>query len=141
MLSPGLSEYVLRSSLQDRRFAPVRLDELPSLTCKMSILFEFETCAHPFDWQVGMHGVLISFEDAQGRRWSATYLPEVAQEHGMTQQTAIRELVAKSGYPGPCDQVVLDCLEVTRYQTLVDSVTYRDFLRVSGAAMEGISRR
>lgn len=76
--------------------------QVPLLTCRISILHQFEPCAHAFDWQVGVHGVLLSFSDATGRRFSATYLPEVALEHGMTREVAIRELVAKSGYAGPC---------------------------------------
>ncbi|CAK9004310.1 unnamed protein product [Durusdinium trenchii] len=99
--------------------------EVPSLTCRISILHQFEPCAHAFDWQVGVHGVLLNFSDSQGRRFSATYLPEVAKEHGMTREVAIRELVAKSGYAGPC-QEILDFLEVTRYQTIVESVSYQD---------------
>ncbi|CAK9004311.1 unnamed protein product [Durusdinium trenchii] len=121
----GLTEYAIRSSMKDRRFPPVRLDEVPSLTCRISILHQFEPCAHAFDWQVGVHGVLLNFSDSQGRRFSATYLPEVAKEHGMTREVAIRELVAKSGYAGPC-QEILDFLEVTRYQTIVESVSYQD---------------
>eukprot|EP00439_Symbiodinium_sp_Y106_P075281 s1179_g14.t2 len=114
----GLSEYAIRSSMKDRRFPPVKLDEVPALTCRISILHKFEPCAHAFDWQVGVHGVLLNFSDSHGRRFSATYLPEVAKEHGMTREGAIRELVAKSGYSGPCNQEILDCLEVTRYQTI-----------------------
>jgi len=121
----GLTEYAIRSSMKDRRFPPVKLDEVPSLTCRISILHQFEPCAHAFDWQVGVHGVLLNFSDGQGRRFSATYLPEVAKEHGMTREVAIRELVAKSGYPGPC-QEILDYVEVTRYQTIVESVSYQD---------------
>lgn len=104
---PGLSEYALRSSMQDKRFPPVRLEEVPLLTCRISILYQFETCAHTHDWQVGVHGVLISFLDDQGRRYSATYLPEVARDHGMTHDIAIRELVIKAGYAGPCSQELL----------------------------------
>mmetsp|Transcript_569 Transcript_569/g.1592 ORF Transcript_569/g.1592 Transcript_569/m.1592 type:complete len:325 (-) Transcript_569:122-1096(-) len=123
----GLSEYALRSSLQDRRFPPVKLEEFPQLTCRLSILYHFETCAHVHDWQVGTHGVLINFADAAGRQYSATYLPEVAREHGMSCEVAIRELVAKAGYVGPCDQALLSCLQVTRYETQVETVAYGDF--------------
>lgn len=132
VLRPGLSEYALRSSMQDKRFAPVKIDEVSSLTCKLSILFQFETCSDAHDWEVGLHGVLIHFADAQGRQYSATYLPEVPMEHGMSRETAIRELVSKSGYNGPCDQDLLKGIEVTRYKTLVESVAYWDYLRVAG---------
>jgi len=131
VLVPGLSEYVLRSSTQDRRFSPVRLEELPFLTCRLSILHKFEKCANIFDWQVGLHGVLVSFADSSERQYSATYLPEVAREHGMTHDVAIKELVAKAGYQGVCDEEFFSQLEVTRYQTLVESVTYPEFLNSS----------
>eukprot|EP00930_Biecheleria_cincta_P008587 TRINITY_DN110076_c0_g1_i1.p1 TRINITY_DN110076_c0_g1~~TRINITY_DN110076_c0_g1_i1.p1 ORF type:complete len:367 (+),score=72.91 TRINITY_DN110076_c0_g1_i1:56-1102(+) len=122
----GLSEYAIRSSMKDRRFPPVKLDEVSSLTCRLSILHQFEPCAHAFDWQVGLHGVLLNFSDSHGRKFSATYLPEVAKEHGMSREVAIRELVAKSGYGGPCTPEILDCMEVTRYQTIVESVAFRE---------------
>jgi len=134
VMQPGLSEYALLSSLHDKRFAPIHIDEVPLLTCKLSILHKFEECEHIHDWLVGVHGVLIQFSDAQGRRYSATYLPEVARDHGMTRETAIRELVTKAGYTGPVDQWLTQRLAVTRYQTLVDSVSFRDFEEASRSA-------
>lgn len=128
----GLSEYALRSALQDKRFPPVRLDELPSLACRLSILYQFETCAHLYDWQVGLHGVLINFADVHGRQYSATYLPEVPREHGMTRDIALRELVAKAGYDGQCDQDLLSRIQVTRYRTHVESVPYVESLALAG---------
>jgi len=130
---PGLSEYALRSSMHDRRFPPVRLHEVPLLTCKLSILYQFETCSHIYGWQIGVHGVLINFTDPQGRQYSATYLPEVAREQGMSRSVAIRELVSKSGYTGPCDQHLLQRIQVTRYQTLVESVAYWEFCAENAA--------
>jgi AMMECR1 domain-containing protein len=84
-----------------------------------------------YDWQVGVHGILINFTDAQQRSYTATYLPEVARDHGMTQASAIRELVAKAGYAGPCDQYLIARMSVTRYQTLVETASYNDFLLTS----------
>eukprot|EP00927_Polykrikos_kofoidii_P085258 TRINITY_DN9223_c1_g1_i1.p1 TRINITY_DN9223_c1_g1~~TRINITY_DN9223_c1_g1_i1.p1 ORF type:complete len:403 (-),score=52.41 TRINITY_DN9223_c1_g1_i1:308-1423(-) len=131
---PGLSEYVLRSSLHDRRFPPVMLEEVPTLICRLSILYQFEDCSYVYDWSIGLHGVLINFTDAQQRNYSATYLPEVAREHGMSHNSAIRELVVKSGYTGPCDQGLLSRMHVKRYQTLVKSVSYPEFLRAESAS-------
>lgn len=140
VLSPGLSEYALRSSLQDRRFPPVKLDEVPSLICKLSILHRFEACSHVHDWQIGVHGVLIRFQDSKGKQYSATYLPEVAHEHGMTREVAIRELVVKAGYGGPCDEELLRCLEVTRYQTVVETVAYWEYFCGSGTDVRDAGR-
>jgi uncharacterized protein (TIGR00296 family) len=132
LFSPGISDYALRSSLQDKRFPPIQLDEVPLLTCKLSILYRFEPCLHLEDWQVGIHGIIINF-DVHGRRYSATYLPEIPREYGMTHDVAIRELVAKSGYPHPCEEELLACIHVTRYQTLVEGLTYWDYLCLSGS--------
>lgn len=128
----GLSEYALRSSMQDRRFPPVRLDELPALSCRLSILYQFEQAAHALDWQVGVHGVLINFLDTQGRHFSATYLPEVPLEHGMTRDVALRELVAKSGYQGPCDPELIARIQLTRYRTYVEGIAYSDYVCFTG---------
>lgn len=135
-LGPGLPEYALRSALQDRRFPPIRHEELPLLSCKLSILHRFERCSDVFDWQVGVHGILINFADAHGRLFSATYLPEVAREHRMTRETALRELVAKAGYQGRCDEELLSRMRVTRYQTVVEHVSYKDLL--GALAAEGL---
>lgn len=134
IFSPGLSEYALRSSLQDSRFPAITLEEVPSLTCKLSILFQFEPCLHAYDWQVGVHGVIINFLDSQGRRYSATYLPEIAREHGMTRDVAIRELVIKSGYPGLCDEELVARMQVTRYQSVVEGIAYWEYLCLSGTS-------
>lgn len=137
--SPGLQEYVLRSSLQDKRFAPVQLDEVPHLTCRLSILYQFEVCTHAYDWTIGTHGLLIHFSDASGKQYSATYLPEVALDHGMAPETAVRELMVKAGYRGACDQEILSRLKVTRYKTLVHSVYYQDFKTAAPVLLPAVS--
>jgi len=133
--NPGLSEYALRSSTRDRRFPPVELQELPALICRLSILFNFEPCAHIYDWEVGVHGVLINF-DMDSKHYSATYLPEVARETGMTQEVAIRELVAKAGFRGDCNDGLLSRVHATRYQTTVTQVAYKDFSSKSRASLQ-----
>eukprot|EP00929_Paragymnodinium_shiwhaense_P023736 TRINITY_DN14796_c0_g1_i1.p1 TRINITY_DN14796_c0_g1~~TRINITY_DN14796_c0_g1_i1.p1 ORF type:complete len:432 (-),score=70.18 TRINITY_DN14796_c0_g1_i1:140-1435(-) len=135
---PGLSEYALRSSLQDRRFPPVLLEEVPSLICKLSILYQFEACQHAYDWVVGVHGILINFSDSRERTYSATYLPEIAKEHGMTQAVAIRELVVKAGYSGPCDQELISRIQATRYKSIQEGVGYREFVQNCGGGEAGM---
>jgi AMMECR1 domain-containing protein len=49
--------------------------------------------------QVERHGVIIEFV-ADGRNYSATYLPDVALEQGWDQREAINSLIKKSGYNG-----------------------------------------
>jgi len=120
--SSGLADYSIKSALRDDRFQPINIDELPELACKLSVLHSFERCRDPYDWIIGTHGILINFA-ANGQKWSATYLPEIALEHGMSHQVAIAELVRKSGYPGHVS-AVLPKMHVQRYQSNLAHLTY-----------------
>lgn len=48
------------SSIHDRRFEPVALDEVPLLHCSVSLLTNFEEAASPYDWDVGSTPVLAA---------------------------------------------------------------------------------
>lgn len=78
-LAKGLKEYALRSALKDSRFSPITRDEVPNLHCGVSLLIGFQDGESYLDWEVGKHGIIIDF-NAHGRSYSATYLPEVAEE-------------------------------------------------------------
>mmetsp|Transcript_1196 Transcript_1196/g.4165 ORF Transcript_1196/g.4165 Transcript_1196/m.4165 type:complete len:176 (+) Transcript_1196:125-652(+) len=43
-LEGALAEFALQSSLTDRRFRPVVLEEVPLLSCRVSVLHSFEPC-------------------------------------------------------------------------------------------------
>jgi AMMECR1 domain-containing protein len=66
------------------------------------------------DWDVGTHGLRISFS-AHGRRYGATYLPDVAKEQGWSKEEALESLVRKAGYRGKDGWEALE-VKVTRYQ-------------------------
>lgn len=51
------------------------------------------------DWTLGQHGLRISFT-LQGRRYGATYLPDVAKEQGWTKEEAVVSLMRKAGWNG-----------------------------------------
>lgn len=97
-LVEGLREYALTSAFQDSRFSPLTSTEIPFLSCDVSLLTDFEQAQSVDDWKVGVHGITIDFV-ANGRSYSATYLPEVAAEQGWSRETTIEELVLKSGNP------------------------------------------
>ncbi|TVY31879.1 Uncharacterized protein LSUB1_G008520, partial [Lachnellula subtilissima] len=67
-LSTGLSSYALHSALQDHRFSPITKGELPSLEVSVTLLTDFETCKGAMDWELGVHGIRISFY-AKNRRF------------------------------------------------------------------------
>lgn len=72
----------LNSAFRDRRFQPLAETEIPTLEIGISLLVKYEKGDNCFDWEVGKHGIIIEFR-AGGHRYSATYLPEVAQEQGV----------------------------------------------------------
>ena len=78
-LSQILGEYALISALEDDRFPPMTLKEVPQLSVGLSLLVNFTELQDPYDWEVGVHGVEIEFTEA-GREYSATFLPEVMTE-------------------------------------------------------------
>jgi uncharacterized protein (TIGR00296 family) len=121
-----IGDYALKAALQDSRFNPITLDEIPSLTCHVSVLHSFETAQHVYDWNIGQHGIILQFSGANSRPYSATYLPEVALEHGMSHEVAVRELVRKSGYKGSVNEV-LPHASVTRYESLKRKLEYKEF--------------
>ena len=67
-LREGLEEYALTSALRDRRFSPITADEVPRLSCHVSLLTDFEQAADYLDWQVR---VARAREDSRRESWAA----------------------------------------------------------------------
>ncbi|KAL6240087.1 hypothetical protein BDW75DRAFT_2458 [Aspergillus navahoensis] len=117
-LSHGLKSYALTSAFDDTRFSPIPESLLPSLSCSLTLLGSFEPCTNALDWTLGTHGIRISFIH-RGRRFGATYLPDVPVEQGWTKEETIKSLMHKAGWDGSSHQ---------------DSSTHRRFLRGSSSS-------
>ncbi|KAA8646058.1 hypothetical protein EYZ11_001938 [Aspergillus tanneri] len=98
-LSAGLKEYALKSALEDSRFSPIPASLLPALSCSLTLLGTFEPCTNAMDWILGLHGLRISFIH-RGRRYGATYLPDVPVEQGWTKEQTVKSLMDKAGWTG-----------------------------------------
>lgn len=98
-LASGLSTYALTSAFDDTRFSPIPAALLPSLSCSLTLLADFEPCETAMDWTLGEHGLRISFNH-RGRRHGATYLPDVAVEQGWTKEETLESLMKKAGFDG-----------------------------------------
>jgi len=123
----GLKEYALTSALNDHRFSPISAKELPHLDCGVSLLTNFEEGQDYLDWEIGKHGIWIEFTNEQGRRKTATYLPEVMPEQGWTKVEAIDSLLRKGGFAGKITQAVRDDIKLTRYQSSKTTVTWEEY--------------
>ncbi|KAI2701875.1 hypothetical protein CBS147332_7651 [Penicillium roqueforti] len=98
-LAAGLKSYALTSAFDDTRFEPIPKSLLPSLSCSLTLLGSFEPCTDAMDWSLGTHGLRISFIH-RGRRYGATYLPDVAVEQGWTKEETVESLMRKAGWDG-----------------------------------------
>jgi AMME syndrome candidate gene 1 protein len=95
----GLQSYAITSAFDDTRFSPIPASLMPSLSCSLTLLADFEPCDDPMEWDLGTHGIRISFTH-RNRRHGATYLPDVAVEQGWTKEETLESLMKKAGWDG-----------------------------------------
>jgi len=128
-LATGLASYALTSALGDTRFNPVTLAELSKLEVSVTLLTDFETCSEPMDWELGVHGLKVSFYHHH-KRYGATYLPDVAIEQGWTKEETLLSLMRKAGWLGRREKWRdVGDLKVVRYQGKKESVDYEEYRR------------
>ncbi|KAL1862957.1 hypothetical protein Daus18300_008288 [Diaporthe australafricana] len=129
-LADGLSSYAVIAALHDSRFSRMSLRELPSLQVAVTLLTDFEDAADMLDWELGAHGIRISFQ-WDGRRHGATYLPDVATEQGWTKEQTLVSLMRKAGWEGRRDRwrEVADAgaMKVVRYRGNKEQVVYDEY--------------
>ncbi|KAH7322878.1 AMMECR1 domain-containing protein [Stachybotrys elegans] len=125
-LSVGLPEYAVISAIHDTRFSPISRAELPTLQAAVTLLTDFEEVEDPFDWDIGVHGIRLSFYD-RGRRYGSTYLPDVASEQGWDKDETLLSLIRKAGWVGSRSRWKDLDLKVTRYQGKKCSLEYPRF--------------
>ena len=112
LLSSGLREYAVTSAFHDHRFSPITASEVPYLHVSVSLLTDFTPLTVWDDWEVGVHGITISY-----RHINATYLPEVALEQGWTKEETVEELMRKGGWEGRVGERERREMKVTRYES------------------------
>lgn len=121
-LLSGLESYAITAAMKDNRFKPMKQEELINLECEVSLLHSFEKCDNPLDWEVGKHGTTFNMDG-----YSATFLPEVAEEQGWTKETTLQYLANKSGYPRRLTPKDYDKIDLERYQSSHIQVTWKDY--------------
>lgn len=101
---------------------------------QVSLLARFERASGWDDWEVGVHGIIISFVDPITRaKRSATFLPDVAPEQGWDHQQCIDALIRKAGYSGQVTSQLRQALTLERYQSTLASVTYEEYAEAIGS--------
>ena len=92
-LIEAVAKTTISSAVDDSRFLPVILDELPDLLIEINVLSPM-TPVNPEDVEVGKHGLLINKESYGG-----LFLPEVAVSQGWDRLTFLNELCRKADLP------------------------------------------
>ena len=124
-LKSNLQEYSLTAALKDWRFPPISVKEIPNLNVGVSLLTNFEDANDCYDWEIGKHGIRISFEE-EHKKYSATFLPEVPVEHKMDKITTLQHLIKKAGYNGKLEKVDKK-IKLRRYQSIKLFMTYDEY--------------
>jgi AMMECR1 domain-containing protein len=91
-------------------------------------LTDFEPVSDPLDWDLHVHGIRIKFQSG-GRRYSATYLPDVALEQGWNKEETILSLMEKSGWSGKTSDWRNMGIEVVRYQGKKAYLSYEEYAK------------
>ncbi|KAI9653094.1 MAG: hypothetical protein M1831_006178 [Alyxoria varia] len=126
-LEQGLATYAMTSAFEDSRFPPITAGEMPRLECGVTLLTDFESAPDPMAWELGKHGIRISFT-YHSRRYGATYLPDVPREQGWTKKDTIISLMRKAGWTGrENDWQKVGDLKLVRYQGRKLAIKYDEW--------------
>jgi len=83
------------SAFQDRRFPPLRREELDDTEIEVSVLGPITPCPDPERIEVGRHGLLLRLGDESG-----VFLPKVPVEQGWDRLAYLENLCRKADLPG-----------------------------------------
>lgn len=121
---------------------------------RVSLLTDFEEVPTYLDWDIGTHGIYITFpapapgstslfgssarRRASQQTLNATYLPDVIPEQGWTKLEAVESAMRKAGYDGPIDEAMLKSVKLKRYQSRQVTVSWADYVAWKNARSEDV---
>jgi AmmeMemoRadiSam system protein A len=93
-LAETIADVAVKSAIEDPRFYPVEIEELPFLNIEISVLSPLESITDSSDIIVGTHGLYVS-----GEYYKGLLLPQVAKENNWDRETFIVFTGKKAGIP------------------------------------------
>ncbi len=85
----------VNAAINDQRFSPVTMSEMPNISIEITILSPIVRCDSIRDIRLGKHGIILKKGVAQ-----ALFLPQVAIEEGWDLATTLTYLAQKAGLSG-----------------------------------------
>ena len=120
-------------------------------TPSISFLTDFEDAESYLDWTVGVHGIYITFSHPSllptstpaapsplatpadpprptvKQKFTATYLPNVAEEQGWDRLEVVDSAIRKSGYAGRITEDLRRSIRLRRYQSSKCAVSWDEY--------------
>lgn len=136
----GVAEYALVSAFEDPRFPPITKKELPNLSVSVTLLDRFTPIDNAIDWTIGAHGLRVRFFQ-NGKHYSGTFLPSVAEEQEWDQETTLFYLARKAGFRGVSPGQAIDTyqqgieegwIQLTRYDGVKSGALYAEYEETKG---------
>ncbi|EEQ40244.1 hypothetical protein EJF18_50456 [Clavispora lusitaniae] len=135
-IESGVAEYALISAFEDSRFPPIKESELDKLSVSVTLLANFEPIDDCQDWEIGVHGLKVQIQ-ANGRFYSGTFLPSVAEEQEWNKTETLWYLLRKAGYNGVSEKETTQFysqlmssgkINLTRYEGLKCGMDYKEYV-------------
>ena len=119
------------AAFEDDRFEPLKYSEVPKLQVGLSLLVNFskKPLKNNLDWIVGKHGVQMELK-YDGQVYDSTFLPEVAEEEGWTQEETLFYLLDKDDFDFkkvPFKKVV-DKIKITTYESIKTKLSFSEYV-------------
>lgn len=93
----------------------------------MTLLTDFEDAEDPLDWELGVHGLRISFY-VKNKRYGACYLPDVPVEQGWSKEETMISLMRKAGWGGKKEKWRdVGGYSTVRFQGKAESMGFEEF--------------
>jgi uncharacterized protein (TIGR00296 family) len=118
----SIPQYGVLAAEADNRFSPIQIYELSHTTCRVTLLYHYETARNALDWTLGVHGIRLKIDHCVGM-----YLPDVPVQRGWTQIETLARLAAESHFPGVYDAEAIARSSVDRFRCSSCSVNWTDY--------------
>ena len=121
-------------------YLPVRPNEVRRLKCVIEIPNNFSTLYNIGDWEPGVHGIGIRFQDSIGTRYSGSLMPLETAGLNLDGLGVAKMLMVKSGYSGFITNAMVRGAVFMRFQTTKSTMNYEEWRRIAKGRRKGGER-